>query len=73
MNPDFESDFHAFRILDFFSSFLGDLLHLAAGIKSHVYQLVGLEPPRVLREKVQGNIYSIMEACNQSYEDLRRT
>lgn len=60
-------------VLHFFSSFLADLLIITSDLKSHAYQLIGLQTPPFKRNAVQNNIYSIMEACNRTYEDLRRT
>ena len=61
------------EILTFFSSYLRDILELASEIKKNTYSLLGLSVNPQRQLFVNKNVYSIMEACNHSYEDLRRT
>ena len=60
-------------IFTFFSSYLRDLLQLASDIKISTYQLLGIDSLAPKYFVVNTNMYSIMEACNNSFEDLRRT
>lgn len=47
-------------ILNFFSSFLTDILIITSDIKNHVYKLIGIDSAPFKRNMVQSNIYSIM-------------
>ena len=55
------------EILPFFSSFLTDILKITNQLKTNIYGLIGIEPPRPSRLQVASNVYSIMEACNRTY------
>lgn len=57
----------AIEILPFFSSFLTDILKITNQLKTNIYGLIGIEPPRPSRPQVASNVYSIMEACNRTY------
>lgn len=60
------------ELLNYFASFLQDILSIAKNMKTNVYSLIGIDPPNFKEIKVFNNIYSIMEGCNKSFDDLRR-
>lgn len=61
------------ELLNYFASFLQDILSIAKNMKTNVYSLIGIDPPNFKEIKVFNNIHSIdLEGCNKSFDDLRR-
>lgn len=61
-----------FQILPFFSSFLNDVIKITKDLKKHVYNLIGIDASHLRILNITSNIYSIMEGCHKTFEDLRR-
>lgn len=73
MNSLVDYNVHFSELLNYFASYLRDMSHTIAYVKSLAYVLINVPHPQSAPTIVTADIASVMAACKKTYDDIKRT